>query len=126
MRQVGGMKLYDFEEILEETFGAVGTPERDEFEKKVDEAVHASRIDETQNNIYDDSTMLDVAASIINDMLVTAIKANKPDDEIQMYHREKRALWSSDKSLSRSMLDKAINYYGPIVRARYADDGFIE
>lgn len=71
--------------------------------------------------IYDDPTMLDVAASIINDMLVTAIKEKKPKDEVQMYHREKRALWSSDKSLSRSMLDKAINYYGPIVKARYAE-----
>ena len=46
MRQVGDMKLYDFEEILEDTFGAVGTPERGEFENKVDEAVHAYRIGE--------------------------------------------------------------------------------
>ena len=72
-------------------------------------------------DMYDDPTMLDVAASIINDMLVMAIKEKKPKDEVQMYHREKRALWSSEKSLSRSMLDKAINYYGPIVRARYAE-----
>ena len=72
-------------------------------------------------DMYDDPTMLDVAASIINDMLVTAIKENKPKDEVQMYHREKSALWSGDRSLSRSMLDKAINYYGPIVRARYAE-----
>ena len=46
MRQVGDMKLYDFEEILEDTFGAVGTPERGEVENKVDEAVHAYRIGE--------------------------------------------------------------------------------
>ena len=46
MRQVGDMKLYDFEEILEDTFGPVGTPERDEFENKVDEAVQAYRIGE--------------------------------------------------------------------------------
>ena len=46
MRQVGDMKLYDFEEIPEETFGAVGTPERDEFGNKVDEAIHAYRIGE--------------------------------------------------------------------------------
>ena len=46
MRQVGDMKLYDFEEILEETYGPMGTPERDEFENKVDEAVHAYRIGE--------------------------------------------------------------------------------
>ena len=40
------MKLYDFEEILEETYGPMGTPERNEFENKVDEAVHAYRIGE--------------------------------------------------------------------------------
>ena len=72
-------------------------------------------------DMYDDPTMLDVAASIINSMLVAAAKENKPMDEIQMFHREERALWSSDKGLSRSLLDKVINYYGPIVRARYAD-----
>ena len=72
-------------------------------------------------DMYDDPTMLDVAASIINDMLVTAIKEGKPDDEVQMYHIEKDALWGTDKLLSRSMLDKAINYYGPIVKARYAE-----
>ena len=46
MKIVGDMKLYDFEEILEETYGPMGTPERDEFENKVDEAVHAYRIGE--------------------------------------------------------------------------------
>lgn len=46
MRKVGDMKLYDFEEILEETYGPLGTPERDEFENKVDEAVHAFRVGE--------------------------------------------------------------------------------
>ena len=46
MKQVGDMKLYDFEEILEETYGPVGTPERDEFENKVDEAVQAYHIGE--------------------------------------------------------------------------------
>lgn len=34
------MKLYDFEELLEEDYGTIGTPERDEFERSVDEAVH--------------------------------------------------------------------------------------
>ena len=72
-----------------------------------------------EENIYDDPTMLDVATSIINTMLVSAGKEGKPSEEIQMYHREKRALWSTDKALSRSMHDKAINYYGPIVKARY-------
>lgn len=46
MRQVGKMKLYDFEEILDEEFGPIGTPERDEFERNVDESVHAYEIGE--------------------------------------------------------------------------------
>ena len=32
MRKVGDMKLYSFEELLEEDYGKVGTPERDAFE----------------------------------------------------------------------------------------------
>lgn len=46
MRQVGDMKLYDFDEVLDEEFGPVGTPERDEFEVSVDEAVHAYKLGE--------------------------------------------------------------------------------
>lgn len=46
MKQVGDMKLYNFEELLDEDYGKVGTPERDEFERKVDEAVHAYRVGE--------------------------------------------------------------------------------
>ncbi len=63
--------------------------------------------------------MMDVAASIINDMLATAIKEGKSKDEIQMYHWEKETLWTGDKEMKRSMLDKALNYYSPIVKARY-------
>lgn len=46
MRKVGDMKLYDFEELLEEDYGPIGTPERDEFERSVDEAVHAYKVGE--------------------------------------------------------------------------------
>lgn len=46
MRQVGNMKLYDFEELLDEEYGPVGTPERDKFERKVDESVHAYELGE--------------------------------------------------------------------------------
>ena len=46
MRQVGDMKLYSFDELLEEDLGPLGTPERDEFERSVDEAVHAYRVGE--------------------------------------------------------------------------------
>lgn len=40
------MKVYDFEDILTERYGEIGTPRRDQFERKVDEAVHAYRIGE--------------------------------------------------------------------------------
>ena len=40
------MKLTPFEDLLDEFYGKVGTPKRDEFERKVDEAVHAYRIGE--------------------------------------------------------------------------------
>ena len=33
------MKFVDFEEILERDLGKVGTPKRDEFERKVDESL---------------------------------------------------------------------------------------
>ena len=46
MKQVGTMKLYSFEEMLDEDYGKIGTPERDAFERKVDEAVHAYRVGE--------------------------------------------------------------------------------
>ena len=40
------MKVYSFEELLEEDYGKVGTPEHDAFERSVDEAVHAYRVGE--------------------------------------------------------------------------------
>jgi ribosome-binding protein aMBF1 (putative translation factor) len=46
MKQVGDMKVYNFEELLEEDYGKVGTPERDEFERRVDESVQAYRVGE--------------------------------------------------------------------------------
>jgi len=39
MEQIGDMKFVDFEEILERDLGKIGTPKRDEFERKVDKAV---------------------------------------------------------------------------------------
>ena len=44
MRTVGDMKLYSFDELLEEDLGPVGTPERDKFESSVDESVHAYHV----------------------------------------------------------------------------------
>ena len=40
------MKLTPFEDLLTEFYGEIGTPERDEHERKVAEAVHAYHIGE--------------------------------------------------------------------------------
>lgn len=40
------MNLTPFEDVLDDFYGKVGTPERDEHEKKVEEALHAYRIGE--------------------------------------------------------------------------------
>lgn len=75
-------------------------------------------------NIYDDPTMLDVAASIINSMLVNeSKKENQSITLIKMYQQEGEIIWSSNLSLRNSVLDKAINYYGPIVKSIYAKKG---
>jgi len=44
MKQIGDMKLYNFEELLDESLGEIGTPERDEFERSVDESVQAYKM----------------------------------------------------------------------------------
>jgi ribosome-binding protein aMBF1 (putative translation factor) len=46
MKQIGDMKLYNFEELLDEDLGPIGTPERDEFERSVDESVQAYKLGE--------------------------------------------------------------------------------
>lgn len=40
MEQLGGMKLYSLEEVKDELIGKVGTPERDDFDRKVEESPH--------------------------------------------------------------------------------------
>ena len=40
------MKLYSLEEVKDELLGKVGTPERDEHDRNVEEALHAYRIGE--------------------------------------------------------------------------------
>ena len=46
MEQIGNMKLYSLEEVKDELLGKVGTPERDEHERKVEESLHTYRIGE--------------------------------------------------------------------------------
>ena len=51
MKQVGKMKLYSFEELLDEDYGKVGTQERDAFELSVDEAVQVYKINNQAGKI---------------------------------------------------------------------------
>lgn len=46
MEMLGDMKMYTFEEVKDELLGKVGTPRRDEHERRVQEAVDAYRIGE--------------------------------------------------------------------------------
>ncbi len=50
MEQIGDMKLYSLEEVTDELIGKKGTPERDDFDRKVEEALHAYRIGEAIKN----------------------------------------------------------------------------
>lgn len=43
MEQVGKLKMYSSEEVLDKHFGKVGTPRRDWFERRVDKAAHESK-----------------------------------------------------------------------------------
>lgn len=46
MEKVGKFNLYSLDEVLDEALGPMGTPERDDHETRVAEAVHAYRIGE--------------------------------------------------------------------------------
>lgn len=46
MKQIGDMKVYTFDEVLDEDLGKRGTPERDAFEEEVEAEIHAYHIGE--------------------------------------------------------------------------------
>ena len=46
MEQIGQLKLYSLEEVKDELLGKIGPPEKNEHERKVEEALHAYRIGE--------------------------------------------------------------------------------
>ena len=46
MKQVGNMKLYSLEEVTDELIGKKETPGREDFDRKVEDALHAYRIGE--------------------------------------------------------------------------------
>ncbi len=47
---MGKMKLTPFEEVLDNHYGKIGTPKRDEFEARVTEAVNAYQLGEAIKN----------------------------------------------------------------------------
>ena len=47
MHQIGDMNLYTLDEVTDNIIGKKGTPERDEFDRKVEASVHAYPISET-------------------------------------------------------------------------------
>ena len=76
-----------------------------------------------------DAIMYDVAHNAINTMYVDAVKASiRAKDEIEkatinkeiaMYRWELEAMSGSNEEASLSVMEKAINYYSPILKKRY-------
>jgi ribosome-binding protein aMBF1 (putative translation factor) len=50
MEKVGNMNFYSLDEVKDELIGKIGTPERDEHERKVSEAVNAYYVGEAIKN----------------------------------------------------------------------------
>lgn len=77
-----------------------------------------------------DSIMYDVAHSAINSMYVDAVKASLQvkdakereliEREVAMYRWELDAMSGADECASQSVIEKAIKYYSPILKERYA------
>ena len=44
MKEIGGMKFYTLEEVTDEMIGKVGTPKRDEFERKISDELSAYKV----------------------------------------------------------------------------------
>ena len=80
----------------------------------------------------DDAIDYDVAHSIINHMFVMAMKAldatddpqerERLDKDIEMYRWELAQLNRKDENAYRSVVDKAFNQYGPILKARMSGE----
>lgn len=51
MEKIGDMELYSFDEIKDELIGKKGTPERDAFEGRVEDALYNYRIGETIKSV---------------------------------------------------------------------------
>lgn len=80
----------------------------------------------------DDAIDYDVAHSIINHMYVAAImawqetedslKRERLDKDISMYRWELAQLNRKDENAYRSVVDKAFNQYGPMIKSTICKD----
>ena len=80
----------------------------------------------------DDAIDYDVAHSIINHMYVMAImawqetedslKRERLDKDISMYRWELAQLNRKDENAYRSVVDKAFNQYGPMIKSTICKD----
>lgn len=44
MKEIGGMKFYTLEEVTDEMIGEIGTPKRDEFERRISDEMAAYKV----------------------------------------------------------------------------------
>ena len=49
MKEIGGMKFYTLEEVTDEMIGKVGTPKRDEFDRKISDELAAIKVRRNAN-----------------------------------------------------------------------------
>lgn len=88
------MKLYPFEQILDEHFGPIGTPDRDAFEKEVNEAVESYKMAERFREAREQSNLtLDQLSK----------KAGVEKSQIRRIEKGKPATLYSFKRLSQAL-----------------------
>ena len=88
------MKLYSFDDMLDEEFGPIGTPERDAFEKEVSDAVEA----------YKEAERFRVAREQMNLTLEQlSEKSGVEKSQIKRIEKGKPAMLSAFKRLSQAL-----------------------
>lgn len=88
------MELYSFDEMLNEEFGPIGTPDRDAFEKEVDEAVESYKMAERFREAREQSNLtLDQLSK----------KAGVEKSQIRRIEKGKSATLYSFKRLSQAL-----------------------
>lgn len=108
MKKVGDMKLYTMDEVLDEAIGTVGTAERDEFDRSVDEAVYAYQVGEAIKNarIMQKLTQEELGRRIgVNKSQISKIERGA-NMTLRSYSRVFRALGVTSASLDLGCIGK--------------------